>query len=223
MPSPLNGRSFQLLVVVACLLCLSCGSQSEEPSRRPVSYLVETVAPCSPSMDTGTNPCLDGKPDEVPYVEAVGTDSSYPLWPHTNELPTFTDMLVGRSFDSSAWIPHIVVRGTVQSGTTRCETYPVEPPNFRANPENDSLYIYLYHHHCFIDLKVSEYIVGEGSADLTIGIHRNVVWLPGQELAEVGDQWISRPPSKDPRSRTADAFDGRETGPVPPPPVHRHG
>jgi len=101
-------------------------------------------------------------------------------------------------------VPHIVVRGTVRADTTRCELYPMKFPNYSDTSIDISEY---FDYYCFVDLVVSEYLVGQGPSRLTIGIHREVIWLI-DDWADVKDGWITM--LSDPRARTAAAYEGKE-------------
>ena len=203
-----------LLMLSICTLLLSCTGESAQPEGRvgvrpQVSYLEATVAPCIEAG--GVDPCLDGRPDSLPYVENATSESAPPLWPHTNELPTFVDMLIGRGETYiGPWVSHLVVRGTVQPSSTRCELYPVERPNYLPEADSDISYSGLFHYHCFVDVAINDYLVGEGPAKLTVGIHRHVVYLSAEEeWSDVKDFWVYDR-LEDPGSRTAAAYEGRE-------------
>ena len=173
-----------------------------------VSYLEETVPPCVPVTGSYQDPCLLETPASV---EVVSVSSAPPLWPfYPEEIPTFTEMLLGKYVSGAATI-HIVVRGIAQADTTRCEAYSSEtaPSYFNATDFDNGLARGLYHYHCFMDITVHEYIVGEGPPTLTVAMHREVFrrwdledWSGLDEFA------INR--LKNPRSRTAKAYGGKE-------------
>ena len=128
-----------------------------------------------------------------------------PSWLYDG-IPTFTDILLGQGATSA--VPHLVVRGIAQPGSTRCDIYPIIVPNYVfANAEY--LFDDLYHYHCFIDIHITEYIVGDGPATVTVSLHRESLYLgrladwPNQKDEQL-DFW------NDPASSTASTFEGKE-------------
>ena len=132
----------------------------------------------------------------------VSSLGSIRIW---NHVPSF-DYLLFSGDDDLLGRKHIVVRGIIQSDTTRCEKYPVVAHN----------YVYIsfpldgmYYYYCFVDIMVKEYIVGEGPPKLTVIMHRENVYE--EELDSTGKvrpeiiQFL-----KDPQSRTAEAYEGKE-------------
>ena len=108
-------------------------------------------------------------------------------------------------------IRHIVVRGTVRPGTTRCQDYYLKFPNYwdEQYRENEGL-IYLY---CFMDVRINEYLVGEGPPDLTVS-RRSAIFSPQQRDLEIdplgaGGEWVELV------SETAEEYEGKGSCPVP--------
>ena len=206
--SRLTDSSLLIFSIVLTLSMTSCGSSQEDPTVEEPTYLEEVIPPCTPISSDGPDPCPPGRP---PAVEFVSVSSAPPLWPfYPEEIPTFTEMLLGQYVSGAATI-HIVVRGVAQSGTTRCEAYSSEkPPSyFNATNFDNALARGLYHYHCFMDIAVNEYIVGEGPPTLTVAMHREVFrrW-DLEDWSELDEFAINR--LKDPRSRTAKAYGGKE-------------
>ena len=203
--------TLSLLLVVATLLVQACSQGESRPlamDRRPVTYLINNVAPCLPANETAQDPCPPGTP---PRVETLSVTGSYPRWPSRDKLPTFADILLGKGFASLS-IPHIVVRGTVQADTTRCELYPTVFYNFMVPSPASPIFNSFYHYLCFVDIRISEYIVGEGPAELTVSIHREGFRLNKEERRDwpnIKDRWIYGS-LQDPQSRTAVAYEGKE-------------
>ena len=140
---------------------------------------------------------------ETPVV--TYTSHGEPDWLHDG-IPTFTDILLGQGAPSA--VPHLVVRGIAQPGSTRCEIYPIIVPNY-VHLNAEYLFDDLYHYHCFVDIHITEYIVGTGPATVTVSLHRESLYL--SRLADWPDQkdehldfW------NDPVSRTASTFEGKE-------------
>jgi len=202
-------NNYQLVVILLVLLSLfsaSCGTGEPDksvPIRElpQVAYLEEVVPPCSPSaVPQGQDPCPSGPP---PQVESpfVATHQNF-----VREAPNFTNMLLGTDLPGIS-VPHIVVRGTVQVDTTRCELYPAKLPNYSGTSIDISEDADYY---CFVDMVISEYLVGEGPPRLTVGIHREVIWPI--DVAEwpddVDDNLIQLLTHL--RTQTATSYEGRE-------------
>lgn len=190
------------LLVLLTLLLASCDTGSSDESGPtldppPVSYLNETIPPCSSSGALGQDPCPT---EPLPQVDTLSVTAHQT---YLREVPNFTNMLLGTDIPGVA-VPHIIVRGTVQADTTRCELYPKKFTNYSETSIDISEY---FDYYCFVDLVVSEYLVGQGPPRLTIGIHREVIWLI-EDWADVKDSWITI--LSDPRARTATAYEGKE-------------
>ena len=74
-------------------------------------------------------------------------------------------------------MPHIVIRGTVRPGTFRCDDYQAKPPNFTSKSVHQIARPHV-HVHCFAEVRVNEYLVGEGPPVLTVSLHRRSAFLP---------------------------------------------
>ena len=123
-------------------------------------YLEEVVPPCVPT-ESEPDPCPVGLPSRVD----TGVLASRSI----RKVLTFTEKLV--SDGDILGIPHIVVRGTVQTGSTRCDRYPDVVVNYiemQVVPEG--------FYFCFVDIAVKEYIVGEGPSVLSVIMERRNVW-----------------------------------------------
>ena len=149
-------------------------------ARRPVSYLEEVIPPCVPLESSGQDPC---SPIILSPVEApLGATTTLLRF-----LPSFTDMLLGRGVSIAT--PHIVVRGTVQPDTTRCDMYPID----WFDHDKDHKYEYILKENvfyfCFSEVRVNEYIVGEGPLNLTVSFYNILVDRPNPgEMPIIGEQ-----------------------------------
>ena len=170
--------------------------------RVPVSYLEEVIPPCVPLEGSSHDPCATTTPQQVAILSAPSTP---PSWPHTDDLPTITETVMGYG---PTTITHIVVRATVLDGTTRCGLYPLTPADhaeFSASPSK-------YRYNCYADVRVNEYLVGTGPSELTVELHREVLNLTAEDLADWDnwkDGWLTDR-VHDPEGRTAAAFEGKE-------------
>ena len=164
--------------------------------RPSASYLEEVIPPC-----TSEDACLAQTP---PSVRMLSVRVAPPYWPYSNSIPTFEQILL-REGDYVGFAPHIVIRGMVLQDTTRCAPYPSIPHNYKRISAIDGL----YHYHCFADVAISEYIVGNGPPVLTISLHRENLW--GIDLSNwdnIKDKTIQH--LDNPEYRTANAYEGKE-------------
>lgn len=94
--------------------------QAQEPP--PPEYLEAVIPPCTPIDGSDADPCVPGEPTRVRKAAAEGSSEGLP-----DPLPTMADLLLGKwSPQGTAYpllVPHVVIRGTPQPGTTRCEDY----------------------------------------------------------------------------------------------------
>ena len=125
-----------------------------------VVYLEEVVPPCVPT-ESEPDPCPVGSPSRI--------DTGVLALQYMRRVPTFTERLVQE--EGVLGIPHIVVRGTVQTGSTRCDRYPDVIANYVKVQVIPAGFYF-----CFVDITVNEYIVGEGPPVLTIMMERMNVW-----------------------------------------------
>ncbi len=176
--------------------------------RQPVAYLEEVVPPCTPVVASGKDPCYQVVPA---VVESVSTPGGIRRW-SAEGVPTFDGVLLGRAVPGTgvhpANVPHIAIRGAVQNGTTRCELYPYNRLSYR-NPLFTKGLRYYY---CFADISVREYIIGEGPDELTVIMHREIVWISREQFADwlnIKDKFVVDM-LEDPQSRTSAVYEGKE-------------
>lgn len=176
------------------------------------AYLEETILPCTPIDGSTTDPCEPGEPTYVYTIN--GGSEGLP-----DPLTTITDLFLGRTNVDyptmyPSLLPHIVVRGTVRPGTIRCEDYPVRAPNFLSYPGNEDI---VFHVHCFGEVRINEYLAGDGPPELTVSLHREGIALPITDgyrenvIATHGgeDKWVDNA-FDNPAQRTADVYEGKE-------------
>ncbi len=125
-------------------------------------------------------------------------------------IPSFNDILLGKIGPglSPAWTPHIAIRGAVQHGTTRCDLY-----RFKGLPYQNPLFSKGFrYYYCFVDIAVHEYIVGEGPDEITVAMHREIVWISREEFEDwlnIRDEFVLDV-LEDPQLRTAKVYEGKE-------------
>ena len=158
-------------------------------------YLSGVIPPCNFSGNIKQDPCI---PRELPLFES--STLSYEFL----EVDFLRVMLPEDDLDFIG--THLVLRGVVQDGSTRCDYYPIVFPNFVADSMKEPRFEQLYDYHCFVDVAVREYIVGEGPPVMTISVNRYpitryVIDELGKDPEEV---------SNNPRSWTAGAYEGKE-------------
>ena len=170
--------------------------------RAPATYLDEIIPPCTPLEGIQHDPCPTGTPQNV---AVLSVSMSPPSWPYTDNLPAIEDTIMGYGPNS---INHIVVRATAIADTTRCDLYPLTMPDY-----SDNEYPHTYHYLCFVDVRVNEYIVGTGPAELTAEIHSEVLSSISDtertDWPNWKDDWLENT-VEDPETRTADIFEGKE-------------
>ena len=160
------------------------------------SYLVGTVEPCGPLPQSEVDPCARRFDDWdiriSPYIQTAMMELEGP--------PTIETVLSERYFSTSFLIPHIVVRGTVIPGTTRCG----EADRFLLTAFREDPYVDEHQRDtCFSDLRVNEYIVGRGPSRLTVNVgdHFKVdalfddsasyyEWLESIHSVFEGSEWV---------------------------------
>lgn len=167
--------------------------------RSEISYLDKIIPPCEGTKNSDVDPCASSLLDEP---ETLSVDSSFPGWILLG-LPTFTEILLDR--DSVITSIHLIIRGVPKIDSTRCDAYPLEVANYDDyfSPEK---VLFLY---CFADIDVREYIVGTGPSELTVAMHREGVFnvdIEDWEIAKDEELYSL----SDPRSRTAEAYEGKE-------------
>ena len=199
--SKLTDSSLLILSIVLTLFVSSCGSSQWHPTveEPTVSYLKEVIPPCTP-IDDGPDPCPLGTP---PAARRFGHHASVIL---RDPLPTMTERLTAFMPTRAA---HLVIRGTAIPDTTRCELYPrVEPniPPLTGKRRHDRA-----DYPCFVEIRVNEYYIGEGPPKLTVSIFRESIVLQseGRTYEYLTEEYILRY-LRNPQSRAADAYEGRE-------------
>ena len=209
-----------LLLLSLSVSCQSQATQWEGGNGQSPSvatgavYLDEVIPPCVPLEGFDQDPCTPGS---IYPVATVSVSAVTPLI--LEERPSVSDIMLGKHRPSSKLYPsflkHLVVRGTVQSRTTRCHDYYLKLANYMTNRISEGL-IDVY---CFADIRVNEYLVGEGPPTLTVGLHLEGTvfsdkegYLDREETIENygGEEiWIANL-FDDPAGRTAQAYEGKE-------------
>ena len=160
-------------------------------------YLSGVVPPCNFSGNIKQYPCI---PRELPLFES--STLSYEFL----EVDFLRVMLPEDDLDFIG--THLVLRGVVQDNSTRCDYYPIVLPNFADDSLKEALpsFKHMYHYHCFVDVAVSEYIVGEGPPVVTVSVNKYPITKVliderGGDPEEIANN---------PRSWTAEAYEGKE-------------
>ena len=150
---------FPLFLAILLVTLTSCAASSTSIGSGK-AYLEEVVPPCVPT-ESEPDPCPVGSPSRV--------DTGVLASQYMSKVLTFAERLV--SDGDILGIPHIVVRGIVQTGSTRCDRYPDVVVNYvelQMLPEG--------FYFCFVDVAVKEYIVGVGPPVLSVIMERRNVW-----------------------------------------------
>ena len=154
------------------------------------------IPPCTPLDGVDLDPC---SPQLPPSIYPYGLTASIPSF--VRNPPSFDDIMTGMGIDT----PHIVVRVTVEPGTTRCEGYPTKDFAYVGGSTSN-----ITNYWCFADMRVNEYIVGAGPPTLTIGLLRNTFLPSGSLDWEQDKDWAIEHEFKNPAARTAATYEGRE-------------
>ena len=219
------------LLALSVLLVMVPACQSVSTNNDPVSeesvtttdstldlagpaYLEGTVAPCVPIDRSTIDPCEPGMPTQVGQVLQSSSEELM------DPIPTIADLLLGKPVQSEpaypSLAPHVVIRGTVRPDSFRCDDYQGRPPGFTSqNLRNNARPI--VHVHCFGDLRVNEYLVGEGPPELTVSLHRESLHIPTVDgyreefIVKYGgeEEWVDKV-LESPAQRTAAVYEGKE-------------
>ena len=216
-----------LVLLVMAPACQSVSTNDDPVSEEPVAtkdstldlagpaYLDGTVAPCVPIDRSAIDPCEPGMPTDVEHVLQAGSSEGLP-----DPLTTVTDLLLGRLNPDQpmypSLVPHIVIRGTVRPDSFRCDDYQNRPPGFTNQSLRNTAKPFV-HVHCFADLRVNEYLVGEGPPELTVSLHRESLHFPTVDgyreeiILKYGgeEEWVDKV-LKFPAQRTASVYEGKE-------------
>lgn len=197
-------RTFKILglVIVLILFGLSCRpSSSQDELQSSVSYLEETIPPCTPLPGSTQNPC-DRR--DIPFPVLYRAQIELPI-----PLPTMTERLLGEG--RPWWVPHIIVRGTVMFDTTRCGIYPWRKQSNIVTVDLDAGSLIPLDERfllsCVVDVRINEYLEGEGPPQLTIELEGRA--FRSEDPKTITDEWINNV-FGDPDSELASAFEGRE-------------
>ena len=150
--------------VLACSESLGGVSDGAEPA-----YLEEVIPPCVP-VESG-DPCqpITFTPYEDNHSPDSGTHHSTIIaFPRDGSDPDFVQVL--NSYGTQLRPVHIVIRGVVNPNSTRCGIHPIKPANYAPEEVHIVDWSDTLFYHCFVDITVREYIVGEGPPLLTIAI-----------------------------------------------------
>ena len=149
---------------VIVLVLTACGGETGSDGSRLF------LEPCLPIDGSDVDPCL-----RDPHWTIGGSRASYSRYVIPEApIDLFTRMkFMASLYDSGNSTAQFYVRGTFKPGSVRCVeaiviTYPAEPsldrPLFSGRPRGDGKFDY----NCFIDLRVSEYLNGDGPGTIPI-------------------------------------------------------
>ncbi|MXX93750.1 MAG: hypothetical protein F4Y63_09950 [Chloroflexi bacterium] len=154
------------------------GAAAEQASRE---YLLGTVEPCTRKFG-GIEPCVH--PTQQSEGSVVEAHSGEPFDPLDIDDVVAHDLINS----DGASVAHMVVRGILLPGTTRCGVYPYHPPRSENAFTSSSPWVV-----CYVDSQVHDYIVGKGPEKLTLSVSGRLILdafshddFPNQiELAEM--------------------------------------
>ena len=166
---------------------------------RPASYyyLKTVTPPCESNIEGAVDPCA--RTDEVAPVQMTLASRS------TEGSPPTLEEILTRA-DEPEYSSHIVFRGTLAPGSTRCADYdyrPVAeiPADLAPALRRDDFRVLL----CFTDVNVHEYLVGNGYPNETVSTAGHTYWE-----AEYGSESEIRSMISNFRRQVAAREEGRE-------------
>ena len=134
------------------------------------SYLAEEIPPCTPVTGSAVDPCEPNVDQYMMSTGGVGYSVNLPDKP--------TGMRYMLNFTREA-ISHIVLRGTYLPSTVRCTSdNPYQPPSYLRYEEYD-LIEHSLSINCYVDIRVSGYVIGNGPSTLTVQRFWYTYW-PGE-------------------------------------------
>lgn len=170
-----SARKSVLLVLIGCMVSLvllfgvSCSVDATDDGDATgaadvvEARHVEDVPPCTPWPGSERDPCERRVPWK--WADLLGR-RVVPGYVEPEPVPTIRERM-DKSFESSTQLPHLVVRGVVIPGSTRCAMQ-----TGSALTKGDFAGVLWYaggrEIRCFVDVSVREYLVGGGPALVTI-------------------------------------------------------
>ena len=159
----------KVALLVAVALALAACTGSEQPGVIPPCTPVagSDVDPCEPGAGQITNPTAHG---EDPGDEPIGLRDYMDGW------------------YSTSWVAHLVVRATYLPGTVRCLSKSgYRRPPFLGLEDPD----YAFRVQCFADVRVNDYILGDGPDTLTVSL-TNLIYATPREEWELARSKVER-------------------------------
>ena len=173
-----------VLLLVAAISTVFAACTEHRPlsgeDRVGFAYLSATVPPCMPVKGAEPDSCAIRSGFEPQGLVPFGIDPG-------KEPRTFVEVLNAASPDSAEpyrvtgidllRVKHIVVRGAVKQGSTRCESYPVLYPAWALSEDHSANGPGDFEHRsvgswrhlmCFSDVEIYEYFVGTGPPELIV-------------------------------------------------------
>ena len=148
-------RIMQITTLVAVTLFVATCDEAPEDE-----YLKEEIPPCTPVPGTSVDPC-------DPNAKRISFSLGHPdLW--GVNAPTSVREMLGDS-SPSAWVTHLVLRGTYLPGTGRCTAGdPFRPPAHLQSEFGDLLDTSTeWSIKCYMDVRANAYIIGSGPHSFT--------------------------------------------------------
>ena len=132
-----------------------------------------------------------------------GAEGSPLAW--VEDPPSFREIMEGHG--TFFQIPHIVIRATVIPDTTRCDGYLIVFHDYIGKPPFATHRDYF----CFANVRVNEYIVGEGPAYLTVALDRYTFFeIPPLQTWANDRETVVEHMFGNPAVGVAEAYEGRE-------------
>lgn len=127
-------------------------------------YLIEEIPPCIPVPGSLVDPCEPGR-----GIPGATMDASIFVGDEPRSVQSFVE-------GGSAFVPHVVLRGTYLPGTVRCAATIFRPPSYYP-PD-----VYGWPREypimkCYADVRVDAYVLGSGPTTLTVEVAHHI--FPG--------------------------------------------
>ena len=155
----LKSATFFLLITfaVGCNALNSVGPDAETTNQVDgASRIDATVAPCTQRFIEDKDPCARRRSIEL--LEFVSSE-------YLEHPPSLSERL---DWGSPIAATHVVVRGTIMPGTTRCKAWPVILPSYILSNDPPIDNPDLRYTICNVEVSVGEYIIGDGPSKITV-------------------------------------------------------
>ncbi len=161
----------RVMTIIALLAALILIAACEgEPTPSPYTgYLTEEIPPCTPIAGSSVDPCEPGS-SELTGGGFAGASEDLGEKPQNVASSLTLDFV-------TAFVPHVVLRGTYIPGTVRCTSeIPYRLPSYVSSDESMGWEVNSFQISCYADVRVNGYIMGSGPPQLTALVWFYTYW-----------------------------------------------